>query len=108
MIILGPNTIPGTNDAGWANFSAFDQTIQPAANPLLVSSSTPSNILAESCSDALVNKTNSTELEQNDDLNSHKAKAARALVADNLSVENSDIMKNAVPNNLNQTEEPQT
>ena len=102
------NSSPGANDAGWANFSAFDQTIQPAANPLLVSSSTPSNMLADSCSDALVTKNKSTDLEQNDDLNSHKAKAARTVVAENLSVENSDIMKNAVPNTLNQTEEPKT
>ena len=40
-----------TNDSGWANFSAFDQDIEPAANPLLVSSQNPSNsIPTSSCS----------------------------------------------------------
>ena len=51
-------TTAEANDVGWANFSAFEQNMQPATNPLVSSSSsTPSNksISAESCSNAFVN-----------------------------------------------------
>ena len=65
-------------------------------------------MLAKSCSDALVNKTKSTDLELNDDINSHKSKAARTLQAENSSGDNSDAVKNALPNILNQTAGQQT
>jgi len=42
------NATMTTNDSGWANFSAFDQDIEPAANPLLVSSQNPSNSIPKS------------------------------------------------------------
>ena len=65
-------------------------------------------MLEESCGDVLVNKNKTSELEQNDDLNSHKAKAARTIETENLSVDSSEVIKNAVSNTSNQTEESQT
>ena len=91
-----------TNDVGWANFSAFDQNIQPAANPLLVSSSTPSNIVADSCSDAFATNTNSIEVDVINDKTSHKIKAAESsdTEAPNLAI--SDTTKKPLPTLVNQ------
>ena len=69
----------GSNNAGWANFSAFDQDIQPAANPLLVSSAPPSNKLEESGSDDNKIQTKINDVDVIDDIKGHKSKSARTI-----------------------------
>ena len=81
-----------TNESGWANFSAFDQQIEPAANPLLVSSQNPSNALPDSgsCTSKLQSEISGPE--DSDNLLNHKPEAAQALKDSIQAVKNSEIV----------------
>jgi len=83
-----PHAGIATTDSGWANFSAFDQEIEPAANPLLVSSPNPSNTLLESGSTSSNFPSKTSGLENSDNISNHKSEAAIALKDDIQAVKN--------------------